>query len=137
MTRSVPKRVVASLLLAGAFPASALAADRTAGGGDDRFLMLDRTLQVSPVTATATGPTGVRLISEDADARDVPFAEIIALVPDWWRPGNEGIDLAWTPAPSPSRRDPTQGAGMLLLTDGRRLLGRLAPDVKADEIAWD
>lgn len=130
MTRT-PRDVAALALLALAPFASA----------DDRFLLIDRELRPSVVNISSIGPAGARFTADDGSAQVMPLADIIALAPEWWRPGTEGSELVWSAKPaalSPRANRPTPGGqGMILLTDGRRLAGRLVPEGDADNVVWD
>jgi hypothetical protein len=111
-----------------------------AARGDDPYLLIDRSLRATPVSVASLGPGGLKYTDEKGVARELSLDEVVALAPEWWRPGTEASELAWGARALPAQR---RGGpqGMLILTDGRRLAGQLGADAGAgggvDRVAWE
>lgn len=122
-------QVMWSLLVA-AGAASSAAADDSA-----RYLLIDRMLQAKAVTLSGIENAIIRVKDEQGAEREIAAKDVIGLAPSWWRPAptkEEASALA-----SAVNLNALDAAGMLVLTDGRRVKGGLAKDGGKEEVRWE
>lgn len=125
-------------ILVGLACAGALRTSASFAGDDERFIMIDRSMRATLVNVSALTPGAVQVTNELGESSDVPLSNVVALVPEWWRPGTEGSEIAWVGNDHAARQRPGAApAGMLLLSDGSRLVGRLGPVAGDEKITWE
>lgn len=113
----------------------ALAGASVSARADDPFLLIDRTLKATPVSVMSLGPTGLKYTDERGAVREAALDDVVALAPEWWRPGTDAMEAVWSSRGMAGvKRGPS---GMLILSDGRRLAGQLGSASEGERVVWE